>query len=41
MLDELRWSFGRRLGGWMEDAIVVGRRRGPRWAGMLFARAFR
>jgi glycosyltransferase involved in cell wall biosynthesis len=41
VLDELGWSFARRLGGWVEDVVVVGRSRGPRWARTLLARALR
>jgi glycosyltransferase involved in cell wall biosynthesis len=38
VLDDLRWSFPRRLLGWGEDVVVVGRSRGPRWAKMLLRR---
>jgi len=41
VLDELGWSFPRRLRGWAEDVVVVGRSRGPRWAGTLLARTLR
>jgi glycosyltransferase involved in cell wall biosynthesis len=39
VLDELSWPFSRRLRGWAEDVVVVGRSRGPGWARTLLARA--
>jgi hypothetical protein len=38
VLDDLRWPFPRRVLGWGEDVLVVGRSRGPRWAKMLLRR---
>jgi len=41
VLDELRWPLPRRVRGWAEDVVVVGRHRGPLWARTLLARALR
>jgi GT2 family glycosyltransferase len=39
VLEDLRWPAARRLRGWLEDAVVVGRARAVPWAGALLARA--
>jgi hypothetical protein len=41
VLDDLRWPIGRRVLGWAEDVVVVGRARGPRWTRMLLRRVAR
>lgn len=41
VLDDLRWPLARRVRGWVEDVVVVGASRGPRWARTLLARVGR